>query len=156
MGTNQNNKTVDIMLKELDEIFNKHYLKSKKNDKKYTIIINKIKKFKTAEKKQDLLYALEDQINLKKNFLSLESNIWINIFVILGLVTTVISDIVISNYNDIKQWPFISKSSIIDVTIILVLIYTSLYLCSIIKYGSKKNKKKCFYKFVYKVLRNEQ
>lgn len=140
MASNPNNKTVDEMLKELDILFESHYLGCKKYHNPYQQIICKLTPYRRAHKKDDLLIVLQQKIDSKETFLNLESNIWTALFTIINIFITIIN---INNHNILD---YLNNNSayfyvifIIFVAIILVILY-----CLSTKPIRKKSKKNVF------------
>ena len=152
MAPNNNAKSVDTMLKELDDIFKSYYLGYKKHEKPYTEIMNQLKTYKNAREKANLLIAIQNKLDSKETFLNLESNIWGILFVIIGLFVTMISDLILSNYEKLAYFnkfpPHLYVAFVILIASILFLLY-----CLSTHPIRKKSEEKCYYKFVYDFLK---
>lgn len=157
MASNPNSKSVDTMLKELDGLFESHYLgcKERKEPKKpkepYSEITNKLKPFKNADEKNDLLNAIKNKIDSKETFLKLETNIWNILFVIIGLFVTMISNLILSNYDKLDYFNEIPRHYYVICVMLIAPIFILLYCCSTYP-ARRKSKEKCYYKFVYNYL----
>ncbi len=151
MAPNPNNKTIDEILKELDILFKSHYLGYKKYQEPYKQIICQLKLYKNTHEKKDLLIVLQQKIDSKETFLSLESNIWGILFTISGIFIAMISDIILSNYDILNHFNNIPAHFYVIFVIFVAMSLVILY-CLSIKTIREKSKKKCFYKFVYNFL----
>lgn len=152
MAINNNTKSVDTMLKELDGIFISHYLGYKKHQEPYKEIISKVNTYKNAREKKDLLIAIKNKFDSKETFLNLESNLWGVLFVIIGLFVTMTGDLILSNYDKLpfynKIHPELYVAFVIMFACILILFY-----CLSIRHIRQKSKEKCYYKFIYDILK---
>lgn len=166
MANDQDDKTVDRMIEELDDIFIKDYLKCKKDttwvgkiinkgkrhkriDNSYRNMITKIEEYKNQNELKELLYVIETEMNLIEVDVNSENELGKNIFVVFAILITIIVNLIFNNCSD---------NSYIDIkldTARLVLAGFAGILISRICtwWGIKgKNKEKCFYKFVYDIL----
>lgn len=152
MAPNNNLKSVDTMLKELDTIFKSHYLGYKKHQEPYTEIMNQLKTYKNAHEKENLLIAIQNKFDSKETFLNLESNIWGILFVIIGLFVTMISDLILSNYDKLDYFNIFPPHFYVAFVILIASVLFLLY-CLSTHSIRKKSKAKCYYKFVYDFLK---
>lgn len=150
----RNDKTVDELLKDLDNIFRTYYLKHKKNYNPYTKVLKELKQFRYIKNRDDLLFCLENKIESKETFLNFESNSWGSIFIICGLFITIGSDMILNNYND-SPFEKIPKIYFISIILFFILIEILLYIKYILGPARKKSKEKSFYKLAYEIIKQE-
>ncbi|MDD3138484.1 MAG: hypothetical protein PHX08_05885 [Lachnospiraceae bacterium] len=132
-------RTVDTLLEELSNIYKNDYVAYKNHKKPYKNIIDKVKSFKNSVNSSDLILAIQEKLDDKETFLNLEASIWGNLFIIIGLFTAIFAD----------------KDSI-AIVIIIAPIEIFLYCISVLGCLRRKNKEKCFYKFVYNILTQKE
>lgn len=151
MAPNNNTKSIDTMLKELDDIFISHYLGCEDRNEPYKEIISAVGVFKNAREKDDLLIAIQNKFDSKETFLNLESNLWGTLFIIIGLFVTMCSDLILSNY---EKLPFFNSLPTIVYALFAIIVTSTLILlfCHSIGSSKRKSREKCYYKFVYDIL----
>lgn len=140
MSSNSNDNSIDTMLYELDKIFKFYYLGYKNHEEPYEKIIKKIKKYKNTSKCEDLLIAIQNKIDSKETFLNLELNMWGILFVIIGVFVTIVSNLILNNYDKLNFLNQISSDFYVAFTIIFVMILIILH-CFSIKSITERNKK---------------
>lgn len=146
MAPNPNNKSIDEILKELDEIFKLDY--SKKGNTSYEEIISKIEKYKKVHEYQNLLIAVQNQIDSRETFLNLELTIWPPLFTCINLLIT------INNCYNKSSSVLQNIDSIVLIISSLILIIS--YCIYVKKFAPPLFRKKCFYKMVYNILKSEK
>jgi hypothetical protein len=151
MAPNNNTKSVDTMLNELDGIFKSHYLGYKNHKEPYKEIITAVGVYKNAREKKDLLIALQNKFDSNETFLNLESSLWGGLFIIVGLFITMISDLILSNFEKLPSYNATNPEFYVAFVFLFASILIISY-CLSIRHISKKSKKKCYYKFVYDIL----
>ncbi len=152
---NEKDYSIDYIINELEKIYIEQYKPNKTTKKLYEQIINYVSKIINIECKNDVLYAVHDIINSNSTFRNVESITWVNIFVILGLFTTIISDIVIENYSKLKNiLTFITEVQLIGMFIIFFAIEVILF-CYYYFRNIESNRKRCFYELVLKIITTE-
>lgn len=152
MAKNKNTKEVDKILEELDEMFEQYYLKYRSIDQPYSTIISKVKIYKNARMRKELMYSIKNKIDSNEAFMSLDFKFWSSLFGILGIIIPLTSNLVLK-YISLSN---IAKLYIVVGIIVLVLIEVILYVFFILIESRKKSKKSCFYKFVYDILNDEE
>ena len=155
MANNQKIKSVDDIMKELDFIFKINYLGYKKINKPYKEILQKLKGYRGRSNSEDILYAIQDKIEGQETFMNLESNLWGSIFIILGLSITVVTDVILSNYEVIPILNEIPRLHLIGGFVAFIALEVVLYCISIMGHARRKNKEKCYYKLAYSILSAE-
>lgn len=155
MSNSNDNRTVDELLDELSSIYKNDYVAYKSHEKPYKNIIDNVKLLRNSANSSDLNFAIQEKLNTKETFLNFEASIWGNLFIIVGLFTAIFADIIINNYEETFFSAIPKKISILIVTLI-ALIEIILYCTSVLGPTRRKNKKKCFYKFVYDILTHQE
>ncbi len=145
---NINESSVDELLNRFDKL--------SKHNKSYDELITDLKPYKKSNKKEELILVLKNKIASKETFLKLEQTTWTVLFVILGLFTTVVSDLIIANHAELESFNNISKEAYISTTIFFIILETLLYCWASLTTIRKKNKKLSFYKLVYNYLNQKE
>ena len=93
-------KPIDRTIKEIDKFYN-NYWAHPQNKEPYSVLIEKLIQYKKAHQIQNLLLVLKNRIDSQETFLNLEKTAWTAIFVILGLFTTAISDLILAHHAEL-------------------------------------------------------
>ena len=151
MAPNPNNRTVDKMMQELDDIYIKYWVNCKKRKEPYDELFGELEKYRRVKKQKELIIAVQSKINSRETYSNLEISIWGFLFTAVGLFLTMTCDLILSNYQSLKFFNRIHPSFYVSVVIILTCMIIVLYCISVGK-ERKKSREKCYYNFVYNYL----
>lgn len=151
MAPNPNNRTVDKMLQELDELYKKYWVDYKKQNEPYDKLFGELEKYRRVKKQKELIIAVQSKINSKETFSNLEISIWGFLFTAVGLFLTMTCDLILSNYESLNFFNSLHPSVYVAVVMVLTCMIIVLY-CTSVGNERKKSREKCYYSFVYNYL----
>jgi hypothetical protein len=130
-------KNLDEIIRDMEEIFSTVYCNPKKYDFPYKVLFEKIQPYKSQKNSADALISFQEIIDSSETFINYESGIWTVLFAILALYGS------IQGFKDLG----IILTLIVGITILL-------YAYAALSSMRKKNKRKCFYKLVVSILKS--